>query len=40
MSKKGPLINHLAFADDIMLFFSGCRTSLKLLRGILADPDK
>ncbi|XP_059306149.1 uncharacterized protein LOC132057525 [Lycium ferocissimum] len=31
MNKKGPKINHLAFADDIILFSSGCRKSLMLL---------
>lgn len=36
MSKKGLSINHLAFADDIILFSNGCRVSLKLLLDILA----
>ncbi|XP_060198361.1 uncharacterized protein LOC132627183 [Lycium barbarum] len=31
MNKKGPKVNHLAFADDIILFSSGCRKSLMLL---------
>ncbi|XP_060183188.1 uncharacterized protein LOC132613157 [Lycium barbarum] len=35
MHKRGPVINHLAFADDVILFSSGDGTSLKLLMDTL-----
>ncbi|XP_019257651.1 PREDICTED: uncharacterized protein LOC109235858 [Nicotiana attenuata] len=40
MNKKGPIINHLAFADDIILFSSGCRKSLGLLMEALTDYER
>ncbi|XP_060182595.1 uncharacterized protein LOC132612322 [Lycium barbarum] len=36
MNKHGPIINYLAFADDIILFSSGCRYSLVLLMQTLS----
>jgi len=31
MSKRGPMINHLAYADDIVIFSSGRTKSIKLV---------
>lgn len=31
MEKKGPQINHLSFADDLIIFTSTCKYSLKLI---------
>lgn len=40
MNKRGPIINHLAFADDIILFSSGCRRSLDMLMNALSIYEK
>ncbi|KAG5615997.1 hypothetical protein H5410_015821 [Solanum commersonii] len=31
MSRQYPQVNHLAFADDIILFFNGCKKTIKLM---------
>ncbi|XP_055818647.1 uncharacterized protein LOC129887548 [Solanum dulcamara] len=40
MEKKGPLINHLSFADDIISFTSTCKYSLKLIMKTLQRYEK
>ncbi|XP_070030068.1 uncharacterized protein [Nicotiana sylvestris] len=40
MNKKGPIINHLAVAEDIILFSSGCRKSLGLLMEAITDYER
>lgn len=40
MNIRCPSINYLAFADDIILFFSGCRKSLELMMGALSTYEK
>nr|XP_009618786.1 uncharacterized protein LOC104110923 [Nicotiana tomentosiformis] len=40
MNKNGPLINHLVYVDDIILFSSGCRKSLILLMEALTGYEK
>lgn len=40
MNKRGPSVNHLAFADDIILFCSGCRKSLTMMMDILSTYEK
>ncbi|XP_019262748.1 PREDICTED: uncharacterized protein LOC109240551 [Nicotiana attenuata] len=37
MEKRGPQINHLSFADDIIIFTSGKRTSLRKIMWILKN---
>ena len=32
-----PIITHLAYADDIMIFWSGMKRSLKLVMKVLED---
>lgn len=36
MNRRGPQVNHLAFADDIILFSSGRKKTTKLLMNTLA----
>ncbi|XP_059315569.1 uncharacterized protein LOC132066235 [Lycium ferocissimum] len=40
MSKNGPQINHLCYADDLILFSSGERKSVKLLMKVLRDYEE
>nr|XP_004237272.1 uncharacterized protein LOC101266714 [Solanum lycopersicum] len=40
MEKKGPQINHLSFADDIIIFTSTDRRSLNLIMRIIEDYEK
>lgn len=40
MNKFGPKINHLAFADDIILFSGGCRKSLDLMMETLSNYER
>ncbi|XP_070054838.1 uncharacterized protein [Nicotiana tomentosiformis] len=40
MNINGPLINHLAFDDDVILFSSGCRNSLMMLIEALSVYEK
>ncbi|XP_060210211.1 uncharacterized protein LOC132637082 [Lycium barbarum] len=44
MCKQGPLINHLEFADDLILFSSGRRKTINMIMRTLAEyetaPDK
>ncbi|XP_075104574.1 uncharacterized protein LOC142178606 [Nicotiana tabacum] len=37
MNPKGPKINHLSYADDLILFSSGDKKSVKLLMETLED---
>lgn len=37
MEKRGPQINHLSFADDIIIFTSGKRASLQLVMNTLSE---
>lgn len=37
MSNKGPKINHFSYADDLILFSSGDRKSIRLLMNVLED---
>ncbi|XP_060182808.1 uncharacterized mitochondrial protein AtMg01250-like [Lycium barbarum] len=37
MNPRGPRINHLSYADDIVLFSSGGRKSIKLIMRVLKD---
>ncbi|XP_019235849.1 PREDICTED: uncharacterized protein LOC109216174 [Nicotiana attenuata] len=40
MEKRGPQINHLSFVDDIIIFTSGRRTSLRKIMWILSNYEK
>ncbi|KAK6791450.1 hypothetical protein RDI58_010531 [Solanum bulbocastanum] len=40
MEERGPQINHLSFADDIIIFTSGRRQSLKLIMHTLATYER
>ncbi|XP_060214023.1 uncharacterized protein LOC132641152 isoform X1 [Lycium barbarum] len=40
MKDQGPKINHLAFADDTIIFTSGHKKSLKLILGTLEAYEK
>ncbi|KAK4706326.1 hypothetical protein R3W88_034116 [Solanum pinnatisectum] len=40
MEERGPQINHLGFADDIIIFTSGRRQSLKLIMHTLATYER
>ncbi|XP_015084239.1 uncharacterized protein LOC107027648 [Solanum pennellii] len=40
MEKRGPQVNHLSFADDIILFTSGRCKTLKLLMNTLKEYEK
>ncbi|XP_019254952.1 PREDICTED: uncharacterized protein LOC109233518 [Nicotiana attenuata] len=40
IEKRGPQINHLSFADDIIIFTSGGRTSLRKIMWILRNYEK
>ncbi|XP_019223633.1 PREDICTED: uncharacterized protein LOC109205377 [Nicotiana attenuata] len=37
MEKRGPQVNHLSFADDVIIFTSRTRSSLKKIMQILGD---
>ena len=37
MNKKGPQVNHLSFADDIIIFTSTDNTSLQLIMKVIED---
>lgn len=40
MNKKGPIINHLAYVDDVILFSIGCKKSLDMLMKALSVYEK
>jgi len=40
MERRGPQINHLGFADDIIIFTSGRKYSLKLIMHTLATYER
>ncbi|XP_019255054.1 PREDICTED: uncharacterized protein LOC109233627 [Nicotiana attenuata] len=40
MEKRGPQVTHLSFADDVIIFTSGCRTSLTKIMKILQDYEQ
>ena len=40
MKPKGPQINHLCFADDVIIFTSTNRDSLQIVMNILADYEQ
>ncbi|XP_019264570.1 PREDICTED: uncharacterized protein LOC109242178 [Nicotiana attenuata] len=40
MERRGPQVNHLSFADDIMIFSSGGRSSLQRIMWILNNYEK
>ncbi|KAK6791449.1 hypothetical protein RDI58_010530 [Solanum bulbocastanum] len=40
MERRGPQINHLSFADDIIIFTSGRKHSLKLIMQTLATYER
>ena len=40
MERRGPQVNHLSFADDIILFTSGRQKTLKLLMKTLKEYEE
>ncbi|XP_019261368.1 PREDICTED: uncharacterized protein LOC109239280 [Nicotiana attenuata] len=40
MEKRGPQVTHLCFADDVIIFTLGCRTSLMKIMAILQDYEQ
>lgn len=40
MNRHGPIINHLAFADNTIIFSSGNKASLHLILNILATYER